>query len=263
MAPVIAITTYREQTKFGAWDVAATVLPAAYADAIAMAGGTPMLLPSFRATPRAIGGLVDRIDGLVLSGGADPDPAAYGQDRHPETSGVRPERDHFEFQLLRAFLEADRPVLGICRGMELLNIVHGGTLEQHLPDRVGHCDHRRVSGRFALHSVRLADGSRIRSILDQDLQQVCSYHHQGIGDLGEGLEATAWARDGTIEGIEAPQRRFAIGVLWHPEAGDDHRLFDALVADAEDDAGHRSAWGRTQGELGSTSVALGRDETAD
>jgi putative glutamine amidotransferase len=225
--PVIGITAYVEQARWGVWDVPATLLPFRYVERVEAAGARAVVLP-----PSSEGAedLLDRLDGVVLAGGADLDPAMYGATAAPETTGLRPERDAGEAPLLRAALDRDVPVLGICRGMQLMSVVCGGSLVQHLPHLVGHEEHRPAPGVYGLHTVRLEPGSRVHAVLGDEVS-VPSYHHQGVESAGS-LTVTGWAEDGTPEAVEAPDRRFALGVLWHPEAGEDLRLFEALVAAA-------------------------------
>lgn len=226
MKPLIGITCYVEPARWGVWDIPASLLPHAYVEAVAKAGGTPVLVPPEGAADPE--GLLDRLDGVVLAGGADIDPATYDEAPHPSTAGVRSDRDAAELPLARAALARDLPLLGICRGAQIINIARGGTLVQHLPDAVGHEGHRPEPGTYGVHKVRSAEGSRIaRAIGVSGI--VRSYHHQGIGLLGGGLVATAWADDDTVEGLEDPSLAFAVGALWHPEASADHRLFAALV----------------------------------
>jgi putative glutamine amidotransferase len=223
--PVVGITSYVEDAQWGVWDQPAVVLPYSYVLAVEAAGARAVVLP-----PTAVGveEAVARLDAVVFAGGADLDPALYDESPHPSTLGVRPDRDAGELPLLRAALRADLPVLGICRGMQLLAVAHGGTLVQHLPDAVGHERHRPSPGVYGLHEVRTAPGSAVRAVLG-DRVVVPSYHHQGLASPGS-LTVTGWADDGTPEAIEDPARRFLLGVLWHPEAADDGRLFDALIA---------------------------------
>jgi len=227
MRPVIGITTYVEQARWGVWDVPAAILPFRYVERVEAAGGTAVLLPPSAASDAAV---LDRLDAVVLAGGADLDPALYGEEPHAATTGLRPERDAAEVPLVRAALDRDLPTLGICRGMQLMSVVCGGSLVQHLPDVVGHEGHRPAAGVYGLHDVRLAPGSRAAAILGERVS-VPSYHHQGLASPGS-LTVTGWADDGTPEAVEHPDRRFALGVLWHPEAGDDLRLFTALVVAA-------------------------------
>lgn len=230
MAPVIGITSYVEQARWGVWDVPAAVLPFRYVERVEAAGGRAVVLP-----PTATSGddaVLDRLDGVVLAGGSDLDPQLYGEEPHPETTGLRPERDAAELPLLRSALDRDLPVLGVCRGMQLMSVLAGGSLVQHLPEVVGHERHRPAPGVYGLHDVRLEPGSRAHSILG-DTVTVPSYHHQGLASAGS-LSVTGWADDDTPEVVEDPERRFALGVLWHPEADDDPRLFQALVAAAKE-----------------------------
>jgi len=226
--PVIGITTYLTPARFGAWEEEAALIPAAYVNAIEAAGGRPLLVPP---STEAIEETLDRLDGLLFSGGSDLDPELYGQEAHPETNGIVPERDRAEIALLRAALERDMPVLAVCRGSQVLNVALGGDLVQHLPEIVGDEKHKHTPGEFADHDVDLVTGTRVQEILG-DHAPVKSHHHQGYGNIGDGLREAARAEDGTIEALEDPSRRFAMGVLWHPEAGEDFALFEALVAEA-------------------------------
>jgi putative glutamine amidotransferase len=222
--PVIAITTYVAPSRWGPWNQNAALVPLAYVDAVTRAGGRPVLLPpSVHGTDE----ILEIADGLILCGGPDLDPAIYGQPRAAETVHLAPERDIPELDLLRAALRRDLPVLGICRGMQLINVAYGGTLIQHLPGVVGHDGHATRPGYFDAHPVKIAPGTRTSAILGESAE-VQSGHHQGVAALGTGLRATAWAPDRSIEAIEDPGRRFVLGVLWHPEQGDDLRLFQAL-----------------------------------
>ena len=226
--PVVGITTYVEAARWGAWALDAALIPYAYVRSIERAGARPLLVPP---SDDAVEETLDALDGLLLSGGADLDPESYGADAHPETNGLRPERDRAELALLQAALARDMPVLAICRGFQVLNVARGGDLVQHLPDVVGDAKHREELGVFSDHPVRIEDDSKLGAVLGVHAP-VKSHHHQGVGKVGEGLREVAWADDGTIEGLEDPERRFALGVLWHPEAGEDQKLFEALVAEA-------------------------------
>jgi gamma-glutamyl-gamma-aminobutyrate hydrolase PuuD len=179
----------------------------------------------------AIDETLDALDGVVFSGGADLDPQLYGQEAHPETKGVVAERDRGELALLQAALARDMPVLAVCRGVQVLNVALGGDLVQHLPEVVGHEKHKHTPGEYADHDVTVKPDTRLGSLIG-DRAPVKSHHHQGLGRLGEGLQESARAEDGTLEALEDPSRRFALGVLWHPEAGEDMRLFEALVEEA-------------------------------
>jgi putative glutamine amidotransferase len=228
--PVIGITTYLTPARFGAWEEETALIPAAYVRAIEAAGGRPLLVPP---STDGIDETLDRLDGLLFSGGSDLDPELYGQEVHAETNEIVPERDRAEIALLRAALERDMPVLAVCRGSQVLNVALGGDLVQHLPDVVGDEKHKHTPGQFADHDVELEAGTRVQEILG-DHAPVKSHHHQGYGKLGTGLRESARADDGTIEALEDPERRFAIGVLWHPEAGEDFALFEALVEEAKE-----------------------------
>jgi putative glutamine amidotransferase len=223
--PVVGITAYIETAKWGVWDQPAVVLPHSYVLGVEAAGARAVVIPP---SPDDADEVVARLDGLVFAGGADLDPAMYGDAPDPSTMGVRTDRDAGELPLLQASLRADLPVLGICRGMQLLAVAHGGTLVQHLPDVVGHERHRPSPGVYGQHEVHTATASLIRTVLGERVV-VPSYHHQGLASPGS-LTVTGWADDDTAEVVEDPQRRFVLGVLWHPEAGDDGRLFEALLA---------------------------------
>jgi len=203
-------------------------VPSQYVDAVERAGGRPLLVPP---SNEGIEETLDAVDGLIFSGGSDLAPDAYGQEAHPETAGVVPERDDAELALLSAALERDMPVLAICRGSQVLNVALGGDLVQHLPEVVGDEKHKHTPGVFADHDVEVVPETRIGRLLG-DRAPVKSHHHQGFGRLGSGLREAARAPDGTIEALEDSSRRFALGVLWHPEAGEDLRLFEAFVEEA-------------------------------
>jgi gamma-glutamyl-gamma-aminobutyrate hydrolase PuuD len=231
--PVVGITAYCEQARWGVWDQRATLLPQAYVDAVADAGGAPVLLPPVPGVAAAL----HRLDALIISGGPDVEPGLYGEEPGPRTTVVRPERDAAEIAMFREATGAGLPVLGICRGMQLMNVALGGTLIQHLPDVVGHDGHSPSPGTIAAHQVRIAAPSRLAALLGVSSDStnavvVPTHHHQGIARLGDGFTACAWADDGTVEAIEADGLPFAVAVQWHPEAGADLSLFRALVAAA-------------------------------
>jgi putative glutamine amidotransferase len=228
MRPIVGVTSYVEQARFGAWDVPAALVPFSYVQAIERAGGRALVVPP---SDDGVEETLDVLDGLLLSGGSDLDPSLYGADPHPQTSQVRPERDRAELALLRAALARDLPVLAVCRGSQVLNVARGGNLVQHLPETVGHEAHRETPGVFSDHAVEVDPDSRLGAIVGGSVD-VKSHHHQGYGEVGEGLRVVARAGDGTIEAVEDPEQRFAVGVLWHPEAGEDAALFEALVAEA-------------------------------
>jgi len=222
---VIGITTYVTRAQWSYWDEQAVLVPAAYVQALERAGGRPVLIPP---SEHGIEETLDAVDGLVFSGGSDLDPDLYDQEPHDETFGVVPERDRAELALLEAALARDLPVLAVCRGSQVLNVARGGDLVQHLPDLVGDEKHKHTPGTFADHDITLQPGTRLASLLG-DHAPVKSHHHQGFGRVGDGLRVAAHAEDGTIEAVEDPSRRFALGVLWHPEAGEDLKLFEELV----------------------------------
>lgn len=228
MKPVIGITSYAQDAKWGVWDLPAVLIPLAYVDAVERAGGRALVIPP---TEDGVDETLAALDGIIFSGGADVDPSRYGAEPHPATDTPQARRDAGEMALLEAALERDMPVLAICRGVQLLNVARGGDLVQHLPEEIGHDVHKQVPGQFAEHPVEIQGGSRLAAIVGER-SDVTSHHHQGLGRVGEGLVETAWAADGTLEGVEDPSLRFALGVQWHPEAGEDAALFEALVDEA-------------------------------
>jgi putative glutamine amidotransferase len=231
--PVIGLTTYLERAEFGVWDTEAALLHRNYLDCVLQAGGLPVLLPPVAAADDAdvCETLLSRVDGLVLTGGADVDPSRYGHPPHSSTVS-RPGRDGAEFALLDAALRRGLPVLGVCRGMQVLNVACGGSLVQHLPERIGNAEHQPAPATFGGTTVSVAEGSRVAAVLGTETKCHC-YHHQAVDRLGEGLTAVGWAQDGTVEAVELPGEQFAVGVQWHPEQdSSDVRLFAALVAAA-------------------------------
>lgn len=228
MKPVVGITSYAQEASWGAWTLPAALVPLSYVRSVELAGGRPLLVPPM---DDAVEETLDALHGLVLSGGTDIDPGAYGEEPHAETTITHPHRDRAELTLLEAALARELPVLAICRGMQMLNVLHGGNLHQHLPELVGHEGHRQTAGVFSEHSVQLQEGSTTAAILGARAA-VKSSHHQGLERVGEGLDVVGWADDGSVEAIEDRARRFAVGVLWHPEEGEDKRLFEALVDQA-------------------------------
>jgi putative glutamine amidotransferase len=239
--PLIGICTPVMPASFGVWNQPAALLPAEYPAAIQRAGGLALMVVPDRRLVQDPDELLTRLDGLILSGGNDVDPASYGADPHPATKGVTPDRDEFEVALTRRAVELDMPVLGICRGMQILNIAFGGTLLQHLPETYGHEDHRRVAGSFddADHDVRLAPDSIVALAAGELVHATKSHHHQGVDEIGEGLVVTGYSMlDELPEAIELPDHRFVLGVQWHPEADERTPLFGALVQAA---AEYRSA----------------------
>jgi putative glutamine amidotransferase len=231
--PVIGICTYLDTVSWGVWVDRAAMVPAGYVGAVQRAGGVAVLLPPDH---EAIGDpdpVLDLLDALILAGGVDVGPRAYDAEPHPETDAANEERDAFELALARRALERDMPLLGICRGMQVMNVAAGGTLHQHLPEVVGHSDHRHTPGRFTDHDVRLAEGSLAARATGEHLHATKSHHHQGVDALGDGFVVTGWsALDDLPEAIERPGRRYALGVQWHPEADETSRLIASLVEEA-------------------------------
>jgi putative glutamine amidotransferase len=228
--PLIGITTYLEPACWGAWVREAALLPAPYVRAVERSGAVPVMVPPLA----GLGGLealLRGLDGIVFAGGGDLDPQLYGAERHAETGPPQPLRDRFELALVRAVVEADLPFLAICRGMQALNVARGGSLIQHLPEAVGHEAHAPAVGMVGKHGVQISATSVLGKVLG-DNAEVPTYHHQAVGRLGKGLTAVAWADDQVVEGVELQGHRFGLGVQWHPEEGDDRRLFEALVAEA-------------------------------
>ncbi len=203
--------------------------PFAYVRAVATAGGRPVLLPP---DEEAVDETLDRIDGLVSTGGVDVDPTLYGGEQHPTMAGVRPEQDQAELALLEGALERDIPVLAICRGSQLLNVLRGGDIVQDVADGNGSPElHGDGTGETSDHPVDVRAGSRLAQLIGSRAV-VTSEHHQGFGRIGADLAETAWAEDGLVEALEDPRKRFALGVLWHPERGESSELFGALVDEA-------------------------------
>jgi putative glutamine amidotransferase len=234
--PVIGICTNLEKASWGAWELDAALLPMNYIEAVQRAGGMAVMLPPDERLVEEPEELLAILDGLILAGGADIDPATYGEPRDPSTVNTVPERDRFEVALARAAIERDLPLLGICRGMQLINVACGGTLIQHLPDRFGHGEHRRVVGSFdgSDHEVNLTDGSLAQGAAGESVHVTKSHHHQGVDCLGAGLVVSGVSalEDQLTEAIELPGKRFTLGVQWHPEADETSTVIAALVAAA-------------------------------
>jgi putative glutamine amidotransferase len=232
--PTIGVTAATENISYGAWrEIPALISPASYVWAVQRAGGRAVLLlpdPEDAEVPDAV---LELIDALIVTGGAgDVDPALYDQEPHPETGPIQQERDAYELALVRGALEREMPVLGICRGMQILNVAYGGTIEQHLPDVLGHEEHRHTPGTFADHEVRLAPDSLAARAAGMDRTPVKSHHHQGIKTVGDGLAVTGRdAEDDSVEAIEDPSCSFVLGVLWHPEEDESSHLIKALVSE--------------------------------
>lgn len=240
MRPVVGICAATEPASWGVWrDEAVHLAPRSYSATVQRAGALAVLLPPDDSVADEPDLLLDRLDALVLAGGADVDPASYGAEPHPETKGSRPERDRFEIALARRAIERDLPLLGICRGMQILNVGCGGTLCQHLPELLGHERHRPVPGSFEEHEVVLEPGSLARQAAGADRIAVKSHHHQGVERIGEGLVVSGHsAGEEVVEAIELPGRRFALGVIWHPEEDVNDRVVAALVEAAKAEVPH-------------------------
>ena len=232
--PNIGVTAATERVSYGVWEeIPAVISPASYVRAVQRAGGRVVLLPPDPEDAEDPGGALQLLDALVVTGGAgDLDPNLYGDEQHPETGPVQEERDAYELALVRGALEREMPILGICRGMQILNVAYGGTIEQHLPDVLGHEEHRHTPGTFADHEVRLDPDSLVASAGGAGSTSVKSHHHQGIKSVGSGLTVTGWAaEDNAVEAIEDPTCSFVLGVLWHPEEDENSRLIKALVSE--------------------------------
>ncbi|HYO33717.1 MAG TPA: gamma-glutamyl-gamma-aminobutyrate hydrolase family protein [Nocardioidaceae bacterium] len=233
-APVIGLTSYAEPASWAAWTrVPAVLTPQRYVDFVRTAGGIPLVIPPLGpdTTSDVAEAVLARLDGLLLIGGADVDATRYGEEPHAFAQAPRKDRDGSELML--ATLARDRvPVLGVCRGMQIMAVAAGGALEQHLPDRLGTLDHSPAPAEYGVRVVEPRSGSRLASILGDRLEVNC-HHHQGVASHPS-YEVAAWSSDGVIEALESPDSTFHIGVQWHPETGSDARLFDALVAAARD-----------------------------
>jgi putative glutamine amidotransferase len=258
--PVIGMCTALERARWSAWDQSAVLLPHNYVQAVQRAGGLAVMIPPDPELVDDPSQLLALIDGLMLAGGADIDPSSYAQEPHPETVDTVPERDVFEIALARAAIAMDMPVLGICRGMQLINVACGGTLVQHLPEHVGHQEHRRVLGSFdgADHDVLLTDGSLAASAAGETDHATKSHHHQGVDRLGEGLTVSGISTlDDLPEAVELADRRFVLGVQWHPEADPASNVVAAFV-----DAARGAKQAPPAGSRGATRAAEARPQAA-
>jgi putative glutamine amidotransferase len=227
--PVVGMTTYLDQAQTGVWNVCAGFLPAAYFQGVTLAGGVAVLLPPQPVDATIADRVLDGLDALVITGGKDIDPGVYGQAPHPATEEPSRDRDAWEFALLGAALRRRLPVLGICRGAQVLNVAFGGTLHQHLPDVIGHSGHRAGNAVFTTLPVHTVPGTRLAALLGESCDARC-YHHQAIAEVGKGLVVSAWDADGVVEALELPGDNFVVSVQWHPEESlDDLRLFAAVV----------------------------------
>lgn len=227
--PVIGLTTYRQRAQSGVWDVDACFLPGVYIEGLTRAGGIAALLPPQAVDEEIAARVLSGLDGLVITGGRDVDPAGYGHVAHADSDVPDRDRDAWEFALLAEALRRRMPVLGICRGAQLLNVALGGTLHQHLPDVLGHNGHQQGRGVFSTSTVRTVEGSTVARLLGPEVSVQC-YHHQAIDRVGEGLVVGATDVEGIIEAVELPEHGFVVAVQWHPEESlDDLRLFAGLV----------------------------------
>jgi putative glutamine amidotransferase len=263
--PVIGICTVLERARWSVWDQEAFLLPRSYIRAVQAAGGLVVMIPPDESVHQDPDQVLDLVDGMILAGGADIDPSSYGAEPHAETKGTVPERDAFEIALARRAIDRDIPLLGVCRGMQLMNVARGGTLLQHLPDSHGHHEHRRALGTFddADHDVRLAEGSLAHRVAGEAVHATKSHHHQGIDRVGEGFDVTGWAvMDDLPEAIEAHDRRFALGVQWHPEADEASTFVAALVQEAGRARAERDGAARRDGHDGAARARAARARVA-
>ncbi|WP_185009654.1 gamma-glutamyl-gamma-aminobutyrate hydrolase family protein [Streptomyces sp. AK010] len=218
---MIGVSTYLESgARWGVWELEAALLPVGYPRLVQRTGGLAAMLPPD--DTRYAAQAVARLDGLVIAGGPDVEPVRYGAEREPRTGPPAPERDAWELALIEAALAARVPLLGICRGMQLLNVALGGTLVQHIDG------HAEAVGVFGGHGVKPVPGSLYAGVVPEETF-VPTYHHQAVDRLGEGLVPSAYAADGTVEAVELPSADWVLGVQWHPEMGEDVRVMRALV----------------------------------
>lgn len=225
--PIIGITGELEAARWGNWIREAVVSPVSYTRAVERAGGTPVVLPPVPAS--SVPSLIARLDGLLLAGGRDVDPALYDEAPHPETDVPDHRRDRFELAMVRAAIDVGLPFLAIARGMHVLNIARGGTLTQHLPDRLGNTSHKPDPIKMTIHDLQISAASTLGRALDAAVQAPAA-HHQAINRMGRGLLTVAWTEDQVVEAVEVQGHRFGLAVQWHPEEADDLRIFEALVA---------------------------------
>ena len=237
--PVIGISCYVNEVDRPPWLAQpSALLPRVYLDYVAEAGGIPVILPPSTRDARDESAAEDRarqtlerVDGLILAGGEDVDPSRYAALPHPEAQPPDPDRDAWELTLARVSADVGIPVLGVCRGMQIMAVAAGGTLDQHLPDTVGTDEHLATPGVFTRHTVRIASGSRLGRIVGSGERDVPAYHHQAVAQL-RGYLPSAWATDGVVEAFEDPHARFRLAVQWHPEVSGDPSLVRSLVAAA-------------------------------
>lgn len=227
--PVIGLTTYLQRAQTGVWDVPAVFLQKTYLNAVTAAGGIAVLLPPQPVDADVARRVLDGVDGLIITGGRDVDPGSYHHEPHPATDSPARDRDSWESALLGEALHRGMPVLGICRGAQVINVALGGTLHQHLPDILGHTGHQQGNAEFSTSTVRTVEGSRLAGLLGDEAAVQC-YHHQGIDRLGDGLTVSARDTDGVVEAVELTGDDFVLAVQWHPEeTPEDLRLFAGLV----------------------------------
>lgn len=232
--PRIGLTTYRQRAQSGIWDTEMAFIPSFYLDAVSNAGGLPVLLPPQELSDEEAATLLEGLDGLIATGGRDADPTSYGQVPHELTDEPDKLRDITESQLIRTAIDKDFPFLGICRGAQLLNIVQGGSLIQHLPDEIGTTKYQISKGVFTPVPVEISEGSKLHEIVGGSVFDAMMYHHQAILELGDDLVISARSEDGVVEAIEMPNRRFVIAVQWHPEQNlKDLRIFRAFIEETE------------------------------
>ncbi|HWX52631.1 MAG TPA: gamma-glutamyl-gamma-aminobutyrate hydrolase family protein [Solirubrobacteraceae bacterium] len=263
--PVIGMCTALERARWSAWDQSAVLLAHNYVQAVQRAGALAVLLPPDAHLVEDPEQVLELIDGLMLTGGADIDPASYGEPPHPETVDTVPERDRFEIALAGGAIERDMPVLGICRGMQLINVARRGTLVQHLPEHLGHQEHRRVLGSFdgSDHDVVLSEGSLAAGAAGELAHATKSHHHQGIDRLGEGLIVSGVSTlDDLPEAVELPGCRFVLGVQWHPEADPASSVIEAFVDAAGRAKGSRPDAARARGGAGAAGDGTAEPEAA-
>ena len=233
MSVAIGICAAVVRARWSHWDDRVALTPRSYVAAVQAAGGIALILPPDDGVAEVPDPLLDKVDGLILAGGADVDPASYGAPPHERTGETVPERDRFELALAHRAMERGIPLLGICRGGQMLNVACGGTLVQHLPDVVGHDGHLATPGTFSEHEVELEPGSLAARAAGAERTTVMSHHHQAVDELGEGLRATGRSLpDGVVEAVESSEHDFALGVLWHPEADERSKIVGALVGAA-------------------------------
>lgn len=244
-APLIGLTTYLEQSRTGVWDVRASFLPKVYLDGVTDAGGVAMLLAPQPVDAMIARRVVSALDALILTGGRDVDPARYGQERLATTDQPRLDRDAWEAALLEAAIDIDLPVLGICRGLQMINVCLGGTLHQHLPEVIGGDHYSGGQGTFTVNPVRVEQGTRLSEVLaDVDAISVMSHHHQAVDKVADGLVVSARGEDGVIQGLDLPLLSYGLAVQWHPEETiEDRRLFRSIVEAAERRMARRAASG--------------------